>query len=89
MTGKYDRPLGEIGLTYNGGYIHPLNYAMSGLFRVEEFYADGNQDPNESNGAWSKNPIEIKNLTYGGTAVSGRKGGFSGMNILVIFRHPN
>ena len=42
VTGKYDRPLGEIGLTYNGGYIHPLNYAMSGLFRVEEFYADGN-----------------------------------------------
>ena len=76
VTGKYDEPLGEIGLTYNGGYIHPLNYAMSGLFRVEEFYADGNQDPNESNGAWSKNPIEIKNLTYGGTAVSGRKGGF-------------
>ena len=50
--------------------------SQHGLFRLEEFYSGGYYDNNKSIGAWSKTPITIKNLKYGGSAPTNMNGGF-------------
>jgi len=73
VTGKYD----AISRVAGGVQTHGGNECQHGLFRLQEFHMGGDSNQEDTTiGAWSKNPITIKNLKYGGTAPVNRNGGF-------------